>query len=416
MQPTDIAGQAAEPNHPQANRMGGIAWTAHNVIIGSIFGTAGVLLIPMQEHLHVSREMASLGTPMVMIGSAVLGSVAGVLAGRFSLRLLLAVVSVLMAAAWVMLATTSSYAFYLIAYGVFLGPAMAVGGSVLPPTLITRWFNQHRGLAIGLSHLPVVITIMPLAAQYSIDHYGLQTTFLLLGAFAAVTLLPAAWLLIDHPPMQAEQERAQGVVSHARTSDGAMSVWQLFANRRFWLLAVAVGAANTSSVVLGTHLVSMGKSWGIDATHAAGLASAMSLVGMGGSIFYGWLSDRIGGAKSLVMILLADAVLWSLMLLQLPYAGLLVVVGLIGMGGAGAVPSLSKAAADNFGAASFSRAFGLAATAVLPIMVGAVYGFGKVFHTFGNYQPAIIGMIVYFIIAVPLALLLARGRKVASAT
>ena len=86
------------------------------------------------------------------------------------------------------------------------------------------------------------------------------------------------------------------------------------------------------------------------------------------------------------------------------------------MGGAGAVPSLSKAAADNFGAASFSRAFGLAATAVLPIMVGAVYGFGKVFHTFGNYQPAIIGMIVYFIIAVPLALLLARGRKVASAT
>src|ERR1700741_4008550 len=73
------------PNHPLAPRMGVIAWTAHNTIIGSIFGTAGVLLVPMQERLHVSREMASLGTPMVMIGSAVLASVAGVLAGRYAL-------------------------------------------------------------------------------------------------------------------------------------------------------------------------------------------------------------------------------------------------------------------------------------------------------------------------------------------
>ena len=104
---SDAAPEA--PNHPLAVRMGVIAWLSHNVLIGSIFGTAGVLLKPMQERMQVTPELASAGVPMVILGSAILASVAGVLAVRFSLRSLMAGSAVTAALAWLLLAFTTSF-------------------------------------------------------------------------------------------------------------------------------------------------------------------------------------------------------------------------------------------------------------------------------------------------------------------
>jgi cyanate permease len=398
--------------------MGAIAWVAHNVIIGSIFGTAGVLLIPLQDRFHVSRGLASIGVPMVMIGSAVLASVAGVLAARYSLRRLMAVSGVLMALAWLILAFAQSYWLVLVAYGLCLGPATAVGGAVLPPTLVTRWFQRHRGLAIGIVHLPIVITIMPLAASLVIGRFGLTALFIALALFAAVTLIPASLALIEYPPGHDPRQQAKptpaGHPGEAAPAQSYLTVPQLLRNSRFWLLALAVGAANTSSVVLGTHLPAMGAAWGYAQTSSAALASVMSLVGMTGSIIFGLIADRIGGARALALIALDDTILWSLLLTDLPYAARMVIIGLIGMHGAGAVPSVSKAMASAFGEQSFSRAYGLASTAALPLMIAGVFGFGVIFQMQGSYAAAMLGLIVYFVVAIPLAMIAARRTAISS--
>jgi cyanate permease len=387
--------------------MGAIAWLSHNVIIGSIFGTAGVILIPLQDRLHVTRGLASIGVPMVMVGSAILASVAGVLAARYTLRRLMAVSGILMTIAWLILAFAHSYPLFLLAYAFFLGPAMSVGGSVLPPTLVTRWFGRHRGLAIGLVHLPVVITLMPLAASLLIGRFGLTALFLALAVFAAVTLIPASLALIEYPPAHDAQAAARATQG-SPASQTHFNVPQLLRNPRFWLLALAVGAANTSSVTLGTHLPAMGASWGYTPTSAAALASVMSLVGLAGSIIFGLVADKIGGARTLALIAFDDAILWSLLLMDLPYPARAAIIGLIGMHGAGAVPSISKAMAATFGEASFSRAFGLATTATLPLLIAGVLGFGVVFQTQGSYAIAIMALISYFVVAIPLAILAGR--------
>lgn len=398
--------------------MGAIAWLSHNVIIGSIFGTAGVLLIPLQDRLHISRGLASVGVPMVIVGSAVLASVAGVLAGRYSLRRLMAVSGILLSLAWLILAFAHSYWPFLLAYGVFLGPAMAIGGSVLPPTIVTRWFWRHRGLAIGIVHLPIVITILPIAASLVISRFGVTALFIALTVFAAVTLLPGALGLIEYPPghdprHNADESAAGRGISGAASVAGSFNVPQLLRNSQFWLLTLAVGAANTSSVTLATHLPAMGVAWGYAATSAAALSSVMSLVGMAGSIIFGFLSDKLGGARTLALIAFDDVILWALLLMDLSYPSRAMVIGLIGMHGAGAIPALSKAIASSFGEASFSRAFGLASTATLPLMIAAVLGFGVIFQARGSYATGIIGMVGYFVVAVPLAIL--AGRRVAAA-
>lgn len=401
--------EAAGPNDPRAPRMGAIAWLSHNAIIGSIFGTAGVLLIPMQERLHVSRGLVSIGVPMVMVGSAILASVAGVLAARYSLRLLMAVSGLALSLAWLILAFAGSYWLFLLAYGLFLGPAMAIGGSVLPPTIVTRWFQRNRGLAIGIVHLPIVITCMPLVASLVIDRFGVTTLFFLLALFAAGTLIPASMALIEYPPGRDIKSvpAAQGAPA-AATAQPDFSVPQLLRSPQFWLLALATGAANTSSVTLATHLPAMGIAWGYTPTSAAALASVMSLVGMAGSVLFGLISDRIGGARALALIAFDNVILWALLLADIPYVARAVVIGLIGMHGSGAIPAIAKAVASSFGERSFSRGFGLASTVSLPLLVGAVFGFGVIFQTQGSYAMGLEGMIVYFVVACFLALAAAR--------
>jgi cyanate permease len=410
----DAGSGSAPSNDPRAVRMGAIAWLSHNVIIGSIFGSAGVLLIPLQDRLHVSRGLASVGVPMVIVGSAVLASVAGVLAARYSLRRLMAVAGILMLLAWLILAFAHSYWLFLLSYTVLLGPAMAIGGSVLPPTLVTRWFQRHRGLAIGIVHLPIVITIMPLAASLIISQFGVTALFLALAVLAAVTLIPGSLALIEYPPghdprRYATETAAERSARGAPAAERIFTVPRLLQNSRFWLLALAVGAVNTSSVTLAAHLPAMGVAWGYAPTSAAALASVMSLVGMAGSILFGFVSDKIGGARTLALIAFDDIILWSLLLMDLPYTARAAVVGIIGMHGSGAIPAISKAMASAFGEASFSRAFGLASTATLPLMIASVLGFGLIFQTRGSYAAGIVAMIAYFLIVVPLAI--AAGRR-----
>jgi cyanate permease len=320
----DIDSESAPPSDRRAVWMAAIAWLSHNVIIGSIFGTAGVLLIPLQDRLNVSRGLAAIGVPMVVVGSAILASVAGVLAARYTLRRLMAVSGVLMVLAWAIMAFARSYWMFVLAYGLLLGPAMAIGGSVLPPTIVTRWFRRHRGLAIGMVHLPVVITILPLAASLVISRFGVTALFITLAVFAAVTLLPGALALIEHPlatgngqELDASSVQRSGrgeppagvAVAGTPAAETDFTVPRLLGSSRFWLLALAVGAVNTSSVTLAAHLPAMGAACGYEPTSAAALASIMSLVGMAGSIIFGFVADKIGGARALALIAFDDVIL-----------------------------------------------------------------------------------------------------------
>ena len=183
-----------------------------------------------------------------------------------------------------------------------------------------------------------------------------------------------------------------------------MSVAQLLKNPLYWALAFSAAAIATGAVTLGTILVPLAVSWGIERADAAILASVMSLIGIVGSVAFGWVADKLGGAKGLALLAVNSAILWAILLIQPPFPVLIVIIGLIGMHGAGMIPNLSRGIADTFGAASFSRGFGLFSLVSLPFTVVAIVGSQAVYSSTGSYSGAIIAMIVFFIVAAVFAL------------
>src|ERR1700722_14939898 len=146
--------ESAGSNHPLALRMAAIAFVNQNITVGCIWGSFSVLLGAVEARLGVGRELSTLAVPVVNLATAALAPIAGVLAVRYSLRSLMLLGAALSVAGFAMLALTASYPLYLAAFGLLLGPGMAVG-AVLPATLVTRWYRVHRGRALGIVCAPI---------------------------------------------------------------------------------------------------------------------------------------------------------------------------------------------------------------------------------------------------------------------
>lgn len=378
---------ATGPNHPLAFRMAVIAFLNQAITAGSAWGSFSVLLSANESRLGIGREQSTLAVPAVLLVLAVMAPIVGTLATRYPMRRVSVAGAVLSLAGFLLLALTRSYPLYLFAYGVLLGPGLAVS-SVMPSTLVTRWFGANRGKALGLVNIPLVFTLMPLTATHVLHGYGLPATYLMLACLAVVTL--AANLMISDPPAAATAP-AVGAAGAVQPAEATMSrLGDLLRNRRFWMLALAANASTAGSIVVTAHIVPMAMSWGDTAAQAAVLLSVFSLVAMGGPIFYGWLGDRLGGARTLAVLLLGSTVLWTILLLHPSFTLLLVVMGLLGFHAVGAAPVLGLALSEVFGPRDFSRAYGMANLVALPFTVIAAPAAGLIYARSGSYSGVIV--------------------------
>ena len=127
----------APANHPLATRMAAIAFCTQNITMGAAYGTFGVMLTAAEARLGVTREIASLGLPLVMAALALTAPIVGLLSDRFSARLLMIVGSLLGAAGYLLLALSHSAIPYLLAYALLIGPNVSLSGVVMPSTIVT---------------------------------------------------------------------------------------------------------------------------------------------------------------------------------------------------------------------------------------------------------------------------------------
>lgn len=425
-------------NHRLALRMGVIAGVNHNVVIGCLMGSFSVMLASVEERMGVTREMSSSVGALVIFGSAIIASIVGPLMAKYSLRVLMAIGALLSLAGYLLLAFTTSYLVYVGCYLLLFGPSMAIAGSVGPATLVTRWFDRNRGLALGLVHLSVIIAVMPVLCNWLLEERGAQSVYLMMALLVGITLLPAAIFIRDYPPSPisapvADDAQAMAVAetiddfvpgtddplaeAQTRTTspEGELTVRKILQAPAFWAITLAAGLIITAIMVLTLNMIPLAESLGVDRSKGAIMQSTMAFSGMAGSILFGWLADRIGGARGIALLAFNLAVLLALLLFgNLPFAGLLVVIGLLGLHGAGMVPNVSRALAHSLGPSSFSRAFGLQSALSVPLTAIGIWAMGASFTRTGSYLPALGGVALTLLVAVPLAYSV-RNKVAASA-
>ncbi len=381
-----------------------LAALAQNVSIGFTFGTYGVLLMGVGEEFGASRSSLGAGLALITLVMGLLSPAVGVAMGRFSIRSIMMLGALCMALGLVGASLASSVGIFLAGFGGVAAVGVTLMGPLPCAALVTRWFDEGRGKAMGIVMAPLGVMVMPLLAGFMLESWGWRVTCLVLG-LAVLPLIPTFRLLEDSPE---DAQTAPAAIPEAPAEAG-MSQRDLLGNGRYWLVALAGGLMLGGSNTIITHMVPMVSEWGIPLTRATVIVAVQGAAGMVGALAYGALADRIGPGRALVINAALQAAVWTLLLLEPGFEPMLVVAFGVGMGAGSVFPVIGLLVAKLFGEASFGRGMGLFQLLVVPFNFGSPLLAGFLYDQSGTYALALGLHMACFLAAAALFYALARA-------
>lgn len=215
-------------------------------------------------------------------------------------------------AGMILISTTSSYALWLLGFGVLGGLGMGFGySSATPPAL--KWFPPAKtGLIAGLVVAGFGLAPVYLAplTKYLLAHYPLQKSMLILGSSFLVAIVGLSQLL-KNPPAGHNGGVAPGV--KVKPSLPGLSPSEVLRTPTFWLLWLIYFAGAGAGLMVISSISGMAKTTMKESAFIA--VAVMAIGNAGGRICAGLLSDKIGRRWTLFSVLLFQAVL---MLVAIP--------------------------------------------------------------------------------------------------
>jgi OFA family oxalate/formate antiporter-like MFS transporter len=192
---------------------------------------------------------------------------------------------------------TTSLEYLFICFGVIGGLGNGFGYAT-PIPVIAKWFPDKRGLAIGLAvggYGAGSAIFGPLAQLQLIPHYGLPTTFRILGAVFLVMTVAGA-LLLKNPPAGYQSVRlAPSAASQHVSMVHEFTPRETLRTPTFYLMWVGYALGCSAGLMVISQLVPFAKSVGIAAAALSTMTLVVGAIGnTSGRILSGWLSDTLG--------------------------------------------------------------------------------------------------------------------------
>jgi len=287
------------------------AWLVAVAAFVTLIGAAGfravpsVLIDPLHEEFGWSRATISAAVSINLVLFGLISPFAAALMDRLGMRRVVVGALVLVAAGSGLTVFMTASWQLLLCWGVLVGVGTGSMSMAFVATVTGRWFVKHRGLVSGVltaAGATGQLVFLPLVAALA-TNYGWRTPALVVAAAAAAVVPLVLLLLRDHPSdvgttaYGASPEEVAAPAAPVTGSSAVRAVRALVAatrTRTFWLLAAgfAICGASTNGLV-GTHFISAAHDHGMPHTTAASLLALIGIFDVAGTIFSGWLTDRV---------------------------------------------------------------------------------------------------------------------------
>jgi OFA family oxalate/formate antiporter-like MFS transporter len=187
--------------------------------------------------------------------------------------------------------------FLFLYFGVIGGVGTGLGCTVII-TVLTKWFPDKRGLAVGLivgAFSASSAIFGPLAGAVLIPRYGVARTFEILGVvFFAMTMSGAA-ILKDPPPGYRPAGWMPAVSQKALPSTYEFNLRQMLQTSSFYLMWIGYALGCTAGLMVISQLIPYLRSRGIGSRSAATAVLILGAVAsILGRVLSGWMSDKLG--------------------------------------------------------------------------------------------------------------------------
>ncbi len=284
------------------------AFLLNFVGIGIIMNTMGVFIKPDAESLGFTRGGFTLYFTIAALSMMVMAPVMGKLLERYDIRIIMTACTTMMAASFALFSQCQTLTqFYVVA--VFLGIGSA-GSHIIPVSMmITNWFVDKRGLAMGIVFAATGVggLIFNPLANWIIMNYSWQATYLAFGLIIGIISIPTAVFIVRAKPadmglLPFGSEAALALQS--ATEMEGLTATQAFRNSTFWLLALIILLIAIANMGVLHHIVPYLTDLGFSSTTATMLMSLHMTMLVFGKVLVGGLADRLGLLKSYLLCMI----------------------------------------------------------------------------------------------------------------
>ena len=392
----------------------GQAWVrlALALVLGSI-GSAGmwsvVVVLPVvQAEFGATRGAISLAFTLTMLGFGLGAVVAGRITDRLGIVVAIGLSIAFLGLGYVAAGfSTTLWQFIAVYFLIGLGTSATFAPLM---TEASHWFERYRGLAVAIvaSGNYVGGTIWPPLVNWGVQQAGWRTTHIALGLFCAASMTLLLLLL-----------RARMGGAKARSHDDAPPPrvdLRLSTNTLTVLLCIASIACCVAMAMPQVHIVAYCGDLGYGVARGAEMLSLMMAFGVVSRIGSGFLADRIGGIRTLLIGSVAQGFALLFYLFFDGLSSLYIISAMFGLFQGGIVPSYAIIVRESMPASEAATRVGLV---ILASVFGMSFGgwvSGVIFDSTGSYAAAFTNGLGWNALNVAImAGLLIRARQAAGA-
>jgi MFS family permease len=290
-------------------------WIAVTVTFFTLMASAGyrsapsVLIVPLEDAFGWSRSQIAFAVSINVLLFGLVAPFAAALMERFTVRKV-----VMSALALVSLSSTSTifmtqpWHLWLL-WGLGVGVGAGSMALVFAATIANRWFIARKGIVIGALTAATAsgqLVFLPLLSHFAIT-YGWKSVSLTVGGASAL-IIPFIYLFLKEkpellglapygapegwqPPPPNEMSAGKIAIDTLTKSSKSRDFWILFGT--FFVCGLSTNG------LIGTHFIPAAHDHGMGETVAASLLALVGVFDVIGTIFSGWLTDRMDPRKLL---------------------------------------------------------------------------------------------------------------------
>jgi len=357
-----------------------------SVIVCVIMGVRncfGFFLDPISLYNNSGAEPFSIGMSIQAVSWGISAFLLGMIIDKFGPQKALAF-GIFCYALGVYILSNPSSNFLIYNFGLITGIGLGAGGmstivAIIGKTAPPEKKSMAMGIAAASASFGQFIFIAP--TLFSIKTFGWQTTIVFLSIVTATLFLLIPLLKTDNKP--------ESLKRNEKEFDFKDVIKFSFSNKNYILLILGFFTCGFHVTFIGLHLPNDLISKGISIDIAGWSLAIIGLFNIVGTLFFGWLGDRVLKKNSLAYIYLGRSIVITLFIILPPSPFLAIAFGAsIGLLWLATVP-LTNGVVFTFMGPKYLATLG--GIVFISHQLGGLFGAwsgGKIFDIYGSYENA----------------------------
>lgn len=370
-------------------RIVGGSFLSQAFVLGFFTYAVSLLTQPVQESFDVGVEMVMYSLTCGTFIGLVTMPIVGVMLDKLSVRILFGAGIVLFAFGLWLLGQSTTIVQYIVIFGITMSLANALAGSMISSAVVSRWFTENRGKALGVAATGTSVggILVPGMITFWLPDYGWRGTVENLAIVLVVIVLPVVlWAIRSWPSEVGIQQPQQRGSGGSASPAAQLGLKDIVSNPNFWWLSTSLGLLFSSYSAVLSNLTPYATQLGHGKESASGLIMVIAVSGLLGKLLFGMAADLLSHKLALWAAQSLLAIGFAVLAVEPSYPMIVLACVSIGLAAGGMLPVWGALTADIFGLQSYGRAFGLMAPIITVLVMMGFPLAGRLYDVTGSFS------------------------------